>query len=422
MRFSRLASAPARRGALALILVGIVVFPGVAARHAAASCLASQCPVRDVVLWSQPLPGSWLAQDGLEGTVSAQGQAYAAVGDGVAVVGAGQEVSAFAASTGAPRWTTTLAGLPPGAAVSSVRAWPGAVTVGVALGNGARREVVLAASSGRQLAAYPAATSGGAVLAGLRRTIVVGPTSVVSYANATGDVAWRIRTGAAQQAWRVAGGMLYMTVSAYGELGTSPVTAIREISMQTGRTRLIRPASGSFAGTLSAVTGGVLVFAGAGGLTMYSIATGRLTGQRAGAVVEGIDPVSSILYADVAGALHGIDPVTGLNAPGMFMPGTAASYDVRAGVALGLDQGGEGSAWGYSLAQRKVIWTTRALPWPHYFVDVSGLGGSTDPVSGIVLIATCAQAGQAVAGAAAAGLKVQVCQRPRLVAIGPRPR
>src|SRR5258708_4392865 len=186
---------------------------------------------------------------------------------------------------------------------------------------------------------------------------------------------WRVRTGAADQAWRVAGGKLYLTVSTQGETGTSPVPAVRQISLGPGTGRLIRPCGRSFDGALSAVTDEVLVFAGAGGLSMYSVASGRLTGRRAGAVVEGIDPVASVLYVDIAGGLRGIDPITGQDEPGMAMPGSAATYGVRAGVALGLDSGGSGAAWGYSIAHRKVVWTAGPLRWPHFFVDLSGLGG-----------------------------------------------
>jgi hypothetical protein len=31
------------------------------------------------------------------------------------------------------------------------------------------------------------------------------------------------------------------------------------------------------------------------------------------------------------------------------------------------------------------------LPWPHYFVDLSGVGGSADPASNLVVIAACAR-------------------------------
>ena len=52
------------------------------------------------------------------------------------------------------------------------------------------------------------------------------------------------------------------------------------------------------------------------------------------------------------------------------------------------------------------------MPWPHYFDDPSGLGGSVDPATGTVLLAACARLGGPAAGGAG-----QVCLRPELVAI-----
>ena len=64
-------------------------------------------------------------------------------------------------------------------------------------------------------------------------------------------------------------------------------------------------------------------------------------------------------------------------------------YLVRGGVALGLDQGGNGDAWGYDIAVQRVTLAAAGLPWPHYFVDLGGVGGSADPASGLVIIAAC---------------------------------
>jgi hypothetical protein len=60
-------------------------------------------------------------------------------------------------------------------------------------------------------------------------------------------------------------------------------------------------------------------------------------------------------------------------------------------VALGLDQGANGDAWGYDIGAQRVTLTAAGLPWPHYFVDLSGIGGSADPDSDLVVIAACAQ-------------------------------
>ena len=52
--------------------------------------------------------------------------------------------------------------------------------------------------------------------------------------------------------------------------------------------------------------------------------------------------------------------------------GSAGLYAVRDGVALGLDQGPNGDAWGYDIGAQRVILTAAGLGWPHYFVDLSG--------------------------------------------------
>src|SRR5262249_58914433 len=58
-----------------------------------------------------------------------------------------------------------------------------------------------------------------------------------------------------------------------------------------------------------------------------------------------------------------------------------------------------GEAWGYNVTAGRVTWTAPGLPWPHYFADVSGIGGSAaatgdaatyDPASDdTVVIAAC---------------------------------
>ncbi|MGN6678229.1 MAG: hypothetical protein ACTHKL_10605, partial [Streptosporangiaceae bacterium] len=145
---------------------------------------------------------------------------------------------------------------------------------------------------------------------------------------------------------------------------------------------------------------------------------GHLTAQVPHAVVQGSDPVQGVLYADVAGTLTGIDPVTGRVLPAQ--PGTVPGgvYGVRAGVAFGLDAGSGGDAWGYSVAGRHTIWTAKSLPWPHYFAETSGLDGSVDPASGTVLIVTCQATGQPVHGTVVGGA-AKTCLKPRLVAVGP---
>jgi len=319
VKLSRVARIPVPRVALGVLVAAVIVTGGLAARLESGSCRGSQCATDRIVRWSRALPGSWVADNAVEGTVFGQGQAYAAAGEGVAVIGFGLTVNAYEVTTGFPRWAETLKGLPAGSAIVSVRAFRGVVTIGVAPPSGltgdvtSRQEVVLDGMTGKQLRTYPAARSGGAVWASPTRTVIVGQASVTSYANGTGRAVWRDPTGPAQQAWRVAGRKLYVTVSARGQVGTAPV---RQIDLRTGSERLIRPPLDSFDGTLAGVVDGVLVFSGSSGLSTYSLASGHLIGQRPGAVVEGTDPVRRILYADIGGALTGIDPVTGRNEPG----------------------------------------------------------------------------------------------------------
>jgi hypothetical protein len=437
VKLSRLISPPVRRSALGLILVAVVLFPGSAPSHKRMSC-RRPCSAIGAVSWAHRLTGEWVAASGAQGTVLAHGQAYAAVGGKVAAVGFGLTVDTFDAATGFPRWSATLSDVPAGSDIISVRAWQGVITVGVEIGAGLagvgttktgaasrqvaagsteRDEFVLDAVTGKQIRVYQAALFGGAVSASRKRTVIVGRYSVTSYSNATGRVIWRDLTGSAGQAWRVNDDKLYVTVSATGEVGTAPVTAVRQINLRTGHELLIQPAGRSFDGTLSGAIDDVLLFSGPDGLHIYSDITGKLTGVRPGAVPEVFDPALQVLYVDTGGRLIGIDPVTGNNERGTSYPGPPGTYGVRNGVALGLDPGAHGAAWGYNIARKHVIWTTRSLPWPHFFVDLSGIGGSVDPNSNRVLLVMCAKVGQAIASATADGGGAQTCLRPTLVVI-----
>jgi hypothetical protein len=443
----RVAQIPAPRAALATLVMAVVVTGVIVARIGSGSCprAASPCVAGRVIQWTRPLPGSWVVQNGADGTTPVQGQAYLAADGGVAVIGFGATVSAYDVATGMTRWTEAVPGVPPGSAIVSVRAWDGVIAVGVAangvsragvtqvpavagsrvaaLGGRAgaaamRQEIVLDAVTGKPIRAYPAARSGGTAWASRRRTVIVGDEAVASYANATGRAIWRDPTGPAGQAWRVADRKLYVTVSARGEMGTAPVTAVRQIDLRTGSERLIQRPHGTFDGTLTGVVDGVLIFSGSSGLSSYNAATGHLIARRQQAVLEGTDPVQRVLYADIAGVLTGINPVTLQDqAAEQRAAWRSGVYSVRAGVALGLDPGRSGAAWGYSIAKRSVIWTARPLPWPHYFADPSGLGGSLDQARGTALLVTCAATGQRAQGTL--GGDAQACLRPMLVAIGP---
>jgi outer membrane protein assembly factor BamB len=399
---ARVPFAWARRGVLAASLLAVAFVPYPVAGNApappAGRC-AGACQAggpAGKVLWATKLPGEWTTSTGLAGTVPVSGQAYAAVGNGVAAVGVGLSVRAFNSRTGTPLWSAELSGFPAGAAIVSVRAWPGVVTAGVGYGPGARSrtEVVISSSSGRQVRRYAAGPFGGAVAASQRTTVVVGATAVTGYDSLTGAVRWRRATGAAAQAWQADPPYLYVTVAAGGYLGSGPVTALRRIDMGTGAEAIVRPAAHSFPGTLGGAVQGVVLFSAASGVTAYDGLTGRRLWSLSGVVPEGTDPAKGRFYLTQGTTLIGVDPLTGrimARASGSAVAGSAGMYAVRNGVALGLDQGPNGEAWGYDVGAQRVTWTATGLPWPHYFVDLGGIGGSAEPDGATVIVAACAR-------------------------------
>ena len=399
---TRVPFAWARRGVLVAALLAVAFVPYPVAGTASAPP-AGRCPgacraggPAGKVLWTRQLPGQWTASTGLAGTVPVSGQAYAAVGNGIAAVGLGLSVRAYNSRTGTPLWSAELPGFPAGAAIVSVRAWPGVVTVGVGAGPGARSrtEVVMASSSGRQVRRYAAGLFGGAVAASQLTTVIVGATDVTGYDNLTGAPRWRRATGAAAQAWQADPPYLYVTVSAGGDVGSGPVTALRRIDMGTGAETLVRPAGRSFPGTLGGAVDGVVLFSAASGVTAYDGLTGARLWSLSGVVPEGTDPAKGRFYLTQGTTLIGVDPVTGrivARASGSAVAGSAGMYAVRNGVALGLDQGPNGEAWGYDVGAQRVTWTAAGVPWPHYFVDTGGLGGSAEPDGATVIVAACAR-------------------------------
>jgi PQQ-like domain len=397
------ASPRLRRWALALVLLGVVLAPypspggadGTPASACRSGCRAGSVP--SLIAWTKPLPGSWSVVSGLTGTVPTSGLAYVAVGYGVAAVGTGLTVYGYSSKTGRPLWQQTLTGFPAGAAIVSVRTWPGEVTAGVSYSSAGRlerSEVAISGSTGSQWGRYPAAEFGGAVAGSRLYTVIVGTTSVTSYDNATGRVRWHQTVGQAPQAWRTDGGSLYVADSAGGLLGPAPTATLRKIGLATGAESVVPPLAGlSFTGTLSAAFDGVLVFSSADGVTAYDGTTGAWLWSLPGAVPEGTDPRKHTIYLTKGSNLIGVDPLTGrvtATASGSAVNGSAGIYVVRDGVALGLDQGAEGDAWGYNIGAQRVTLAAAGLPWPHYFVDLSGVGGSADPASDLVVIAACA--------------------------------
>jgi hypothetical protein len=376
----------------------------------AAACQVPACKqAASAHLWMTPLVGTWAVGSGLTGTFPVSGQAYAAVGYSVAVVADGLTVSAYALRNGAMLWQSTLSGFKPGSAIMSVRAWPGVITAGVVSPAGtSRTEVVIDSVTGVVLHRYPSALFGGAVTASAAITTVVGPSSVTSYDNGTGDVRWR-RPADPGQAWRADGDTLYLTESSGGYLRGAPVTGLQVIDLISGFERTLgSPPADPFPGSLAEVVpgvvvnstpkvvSGVVVFTSASGVTAYSGSTGGLLWSMRGVVPEGTDPGQAgqglAYFTSGTGALLGVDPLTGQvrrSVSGAAAPGSAGMYVVRAGVALGLDSGSDGEAWGYSLAAGRVTWTVPGLPWPHYFADVSGIGGSAERSGDIVIVAAC---------------------------------
>ena len=384
-----------RRGVLAAVLLAVMFFPvpGPASVPQAAACHGCRGQSANAERWHSRLSGSWAAHDGATGTVPVSGQAYAAVGGGVAAVGNGVTVTGYRLRDGQQLWQVTL-GEPAGAAIMSVRAWPGVVTAGVVTRDGrTRTEVVIDAVTGTVLAGYPAAVFGGAVAASTATTVVVGPTGVTSYDNGNGRIRWQRRTGAGQT-WRTDGGNLYVAEAAGGYLGSAPVTSLRVIDLSSGtERRLLSPPGHSFSGTLAIAADDAVLFTSAAGVTAYSGSAGGTLWSMPAAVPEGTDPAARLVYLTSAGgALVGVDPLTGAvkaSVSGSTAGGSAGMYVVRGGVALGIDSGAGGEAWGYNMAAGRVTWTAAGLPWPHFFADLSGLGGSAALSGSVVLLAVC---------------------------------
>jgi hypothetical protein len=399
-----------RRWVLAAVLVAAALVPypvlGAAGVPPAAACRAGCHPgsVPSMVRWTAPLTGAWRVVPGLAGTVPATGVAYASVGGGLAAVGAGLTVSAYSSATGELAWQDTLTGFPADAVIVSVRAWPGEVTAGVSYrpaardqhpGGARRTEVVLSAADGRETGRFQAAPFGGTVAGSQKYTVVVGVTAVTSYDNATGHVRWQRATGPVAQAWRTDGSRLYMARSAGGFVDSGPVTALRRIDLATGAQLTVQPLEGpSFRGTLGTAFDGVVLFSSAAGVTAYSGVTGARLWSARGAVPEGTDHGQHRIYLTEGSNLVGVNPQTGrvkATASGSAVNGAAGIYVVRSGVALGLDQGRSGGAWGFDLAVQRVTLSAAGLPWPHYFIDPGGAGGSAGTSGNLVVIAACTQ-------------------------------
>ena len=407
-----------RRLSFAAVLLVAAITPGTAAGWSSVLCPRARCESAGTIRWIRPMPGSWTVQNGEAGTSPASGQAYASLDSQLAAVGAGLTVSAYQAGTGQRLWTTVLTGFPAGSAITAVRVWPGVVTVGVvppaaaAYHGPPRAEVVLRASTGHRIRAYPAAQFGGAVAASPATTVVVGPRAVISYANHTGAVRWSRPTGTVPQAWQADGGELYMAVAAGGYLASAPVTALRRINLRTGAQHLVRPHGPAFLGALSLAYQGVVVFSSARWARGYSATTGRELWHYPSALPDMVDAVAGRLYLISGNTLIGVNPQTGSTLARVSAASSSGLYGVREGALLGIDHGALGKAWGYGIAAQQVLWASRPLPWPHYFVDLSGIGGSAPPGQDAVLLAICGKV-----AARAAGTVMPRCTRPELAVV-----
>jgi len=240
----------------------------------------------------------------------------------------------------------------------------------------------------------------------------VGPQAVTSYANRTGAVRWSRPTGPVPQGWQLDGGQLYLAMAAGGYLGSAPVTALRRINLATGAQRVVRPQGRSYAGTLSLAYQGVVVFSSARWAMAYSGSTGRELWHYANALPDMVDAVAGRLYLISGNTLIGVDPRTGTTLARVDAASSSGLYGVREGAVLGIDRGGLGKAWAYGIAAHRVLWTSQPLPWPHYFVDLSGIGGSAPPGQDAVLLAVCGQVGPQPAGST-----TPPCARPELAMV-----
>jgi outer membrane protein assembly factor BamB len=401
----------ARRALLAVVLLGAVVIPSRATSQQAQHCTGARCRAAGSILWTASLPGRWVTETGVAGTVPNPDAGYTALGQSLAVFAEGLRVTAFRLDTGSKAWQTTITGFPSGSEIVGVRAFGSVVAVGVQPPPGVgpeRYEVIVSTATGSQLRSYPAAAYGGAIAADGAGVVVVDQTAVTAYENSTGRVLWSRAVGPPGQTWQVSGQYVYVAQPD----GSAGVLEVRRVSLSTGAEVVLHPPGDSvYPGTLSAVVDGVMLFSTPGEVAAYSGDTGRPLWPKKKMVLELADPSASTVYLASGTALVGLDIASGVVLSRVSVSVANSLYWVSRGVALGLDQNALGDAWGYSLDSRRVLWTSAGLPWPHFFVDLSGLGGSASPGGRVALIATCARVGPKTATSAPR------CLRPELAAV-----
>src|SRR6202167_6038734 len=98
------------RGVLVLVLLAVIFvpLPSPASVTQVAACRGCHAAPVNAERWTVALPGEWAAADGAAAPVPECGQAYVAVGGGLAVVGDGLTVTAFTVTNGEQRWQLTL--------------------------------------------------------------------------------------------------------------------------------------------------------------------------------------------------------------------------------------------------------------------------------------------------------------------------
>src|SRR5207302_235339 len=151
------------------------------------------------------------------------------------------------------------------------------------------------------------------------------------------------------------------------------------------------------------------VVVGPRAVTSYANHTGAVRWSRpTGTVPQAWQVDGGELYMAVAsGGYLGSAPVTALRRISLS---TGAQHVVHSHGPSFL--GALTKAWGFGIAAQQVLWTSRPLPWPHYFVDLSGIGGSAPPGQDAVLLAICGRV-----AAQAAGATVPRCTRPELAVL-----
>ena len=280
----------------------------------------------------------------------------------------------------------------------SVRTWPGEVTAasptpGPGIWSAPRWSI--SGLTGTESGRYPAAVFGGAVGGSALYTVIVGPTAVTSYDNATGRVRWRLATGPVPQAWRTDGrdavrGRIRRRVPGFGAghraAPDRPARPARRSS--SGRWRDSR----SPARSAPRSTAWCCSPRGRGDRVRRHDRSVAVVHRRGGA--RGLPTRAAADLPDPGSNLIAVDPLTGqvtATVSGSAVTGRRACTWSGTVWRSGSTRAPNGDAWGYDIGAQRVTLAAAGLPWPHYFVDLSGVGGSADPASNLVVIAACTQ-------------------------------